>query len=105
MDHLPRYCSQRCQRRAGKASRSEFSISPVVRIAIYERDGWICQLCLEPVSPDSPPSDIWAATLDHIIPRSHGGSDEEDNLQLAHRWCNSVKGDGTYYDADILKVG
>lgn len=32
------------------------------------------------------------ATLDHIVPRSLGGSDEEDNLQLLCNECNVKKG-------------
>ncbi|NER39935.1 MAG: HNH endonuclease [Oscillatoria sp. SIO1A7] len=29
--------------------------------------------------------------VDHIIPRSQGGSDKYDNLQLLHRHCHDVK--------------
>lgn len=32
------------------------------------------------------------ATVDHVIPRSEGGSDDPDNLQAAHRGCNQAKG-------------
>lgn len=31
------------------------------------------------------------ATVDHIIPRALGGSDDRENLQLAHFGCNASK--------------
>lgn len=34
-------------------------------------------------------------TVDHIVPRSRGGTDHIDNLQLLCGACNSVKGTGT----------
>ena len=34
-------------------------------------------------------------TVDHIIPRSQGGTDHEENLQLLCGACNSTKGKGT----------
>lgn len=64
------------------------------RYAIYERDGWVCQICFEPVDPDLPGKHRMAATLDHIEPRSlvlipdHSAA----NLRLAHRVCNSRRG-------------
>lgn len=79
-------------------------VPATVRAAIYERDRWTCQLCFEPVDPDLGPSDAWAATLDHIVCQSWGEEPDHSpaNLRLAHRWCNSVRGDETYYDATIL---
>lgn len=89
-----RYCSRRCSGSAYKSRIGRFVVSDSVRFEIYERDGWTCQLCSEPVDSDLPPSDVWAATLDHIVCQSW--TDEPDhspsNLRLAHRWCNSVRG-------------
>jgi 5-methylcytosine-specific restriction endonuclease McrA len=33
------------------------------------------------------------ANLDHIIPKSKGGIDDDSNLQISHRWCNQYKAD------------
>ncbi|MFE7717503.1 HNH endonuclease [Nocardia rhizosphaerihabitans] len=64
------------------------------RLAIYERDNWTCQLCMMPVDPElDPRTDRMGATLDHIFPKSRGGSADWSNLQLAHRACNSTKND------------
>lgn len=100
------YCSKRCGRNVSRSRRGRFQVRPKVRLAIYERDGWICQLCRDPVDRELGVSDLWAATLDHVIPRSHTlfPDDSPENLQLAHRWCNSVKGDELWYTADDLRV-
>ncbi|MEZ4766840.1 MAG: HNH endonuclease signature motif containing protein [Caldilineales bacterium] len=34
--------------------------------------------------------------IDHLIPRSKGGNDEEDNLWLSCRLCNNAKRDQTH---------
>lgn len=87
-----RYCSTRCQRANAKGRGGRrFNPSPILRTRIYERDQWTCQLCREPVEPGA--TDIWRASLDHIVPQSAGGSHDEANLRLAHLWCNSVRGD------------
>lgn len=33
------------------------------------------------------------ATLEHIIPKSRGGTDEMSNLSISHRYCNNKRGD------------
>lgn len=87
-----RYCSDRCGKRAARAARGKrFIVPPHTRLAIYERDGWRCQLCRKRVGKKFPSTHRRAPTLDHIVPRSLGGSDEPSNLQLAHRICNSMK--------------
>ena len=70
-------------------------INPIQRNAIYVRDNWVCQICRKPVDRTlDHATDPMGATLDHITPQSL--SDEPDhspsNLRLAHRVCNSARG-------------
>ena len=77
-------------------------ITQTARLALYERDAWTCQLCNEPIDVGAHYQSDWAASLDHIVPRSRGGSDDPENLRTAHRWCNSIRGDGHLYDDDYF---
>lgn len=93
-----RYCSTRCLKKAGKTRHGHrFRVLPSVRLAIYERDRWTCQLCSLPVDPTLHGSHRWAATLDHVVCQAwtlipdHSSA----NLRLTHRMCNSIRGDGT----------
>jgi hypothetical protein len=42
------------------------------------------------------------ASIDHVIPRSEGGSSLWDNLALAHQECNSSR-HGANFDVDELR--
>lgn len=102
-----RYCTRRCAVQAGRSrSGGRFKPSQVLRQMIYRRDGWVCQLCFEPVDRDADPLSDWAASLDHIECQSwslipdHSAS----NLRLAHRWCNAVRGDESWFTAADLAV-
>lgn len=53
-----------------------------------ERDGWSCHLCTEPVDKTLPGTAAQGPTVDHLVPLSKGGTDEFDNVALAHRACN-----------------
>lgn len=95
-----RYCSKRCARARAKSNRgNRFLPSPVLRMAVYERDAWTCQLCGEPTDPNADPWSDWFPSLDHIVPQSHALIPDHsiENLRTAHRWCNAVRGDGTYH--------
>lgn len=61
-------------------------------IEIFERDGWVCQLCNEPVDPTLKWPDPLSKSLDHIVPLSVGGHHLRSNCQLAHVTCNVRKG-------------
>lgn len=60
---------------------------------VFNRDGWICQLCAAPVLPFVRWPHPRSASIDHIVPVSRGGPHVESNLQLAHLGCNSAKRD------------
>ena len=60
------------------------------------REETLCHLCLQPVDKDLPHTDPQSATVDHLAPLSHNPHLALDraNLRLAHRHCNSSKGNG-----------
>lgn len=69
---------------ANRPNRSSKWITPVKRLAIYLRDGFSCVYCGRDLK-ECAPSEVH---LDHLQPRSEGGSDEHTNLVTACRSCN-----------------
>lgn len=63
--------------------RSDF-LSKKRRQAIYKRDGYACLWCAKNCDRDD-------RTLDHIVPRAHGGTHHSRNLITACRACNSIR--------------
>lgn len=80
------YQKRRAQIRAVPAQ----SVSPA---KVYERDGWVCGICLDPVDKDLKYPDPKSASLDHIFPLSKGGHHTYENTQLGHLDCNVRKND------------
>jgi 5-methylcytosine-specific restriction endonuclease McrA len=76
-------------------------ISADRRRAIYARDEGICGICGDAVEMLLGTNEDMAPSLDHIIPRSLGGTNDDDNLRLAHRLCNSRRGIGETNDAEV----
>lgn len=76
----------------GRAHRYGLVYEPVDRARIFERDGWLCGLCHEPVDPALAWPDPFSASLDHVVPMSRGGDHVPSNLQCAHLRCNISKG-------------
>lgn len=86
-----RFCSKQCY---AEHLRRTLNPNGVIRYrarydldAIYIRDKGVCHLCHRKVKREH-------ATADHLVPRVHGGSDNPDNLSLAHRSCNSRRHTG-----------
>lgn len=51
-----------------------------------------CIHCLKKLALHMDGTPINGATLEHIVPRSHGGTDDLENLAIACASCNSEKG-------------
>jgi len=64
-------------------------ISREDRMKIHERDHWACGLCGMQCEREFKYGSVTSPTLDHIMPRSLGGSDDMDNLTTAHWGCNA----------------
>jgi 5-methylcytosine-specific restriction endonuclease McrA len=62
------------------------------RADIFERDGYVCQLCGEPIDMTIKTPDPGSASIDHIIPVCRGGTDDPENVHAAHLGCNFKKG-------------
>ena len=61
-------------------------ISQHKRLAIYFRDNLRCAYCTESVGS------VCKLTLDHILPYSKGGGNNEENLVTCCLECNSKRG-------------
>lgn len=87
------YCARPCYLIAiGSAPKPDYWVNNAIRLTVYHRDGYRCQLCGEPVDMCADTNAPLAPTLDHIVPRARGGNDTEGNLRLAHRQCNVARG-------------
>ena len=64
---------------------------------LYTADhGWTCHLCGRPVEPDLPPRSPMSATVDHLVPTSHGADPLDTRYwRLAHLRCNSRRQQST----------
>ena len=85
-------CSRRVQRARHRARKRLATVEMVSHSKVFERDGWVCQLCGDPVDPTLRYPNDQCASIDHIIPLSKGGDHSYANTQLAHALCNSLKG-------------
>lgn len=54
---------------------------------LLERDNFVCGIC------NSEITDVSKCNIDHILPKSKGGSNQSTNLQPAHIKCNTLKSD------------
>lgn len=64
-----------------------------LRVRVWEKSGGICFLCGQQMMPDTAYGQELAYTIEHLLPRSRGGSNEMENLEGTHQWCNQFKGE------------
>lgn len=60
---------------------------PRLRQQVVEMYGSVCWLCGRPITG--------TVSVDHVIPRSKGGSDDLDNCRPSHLECNVRRGNRT----------
>ena len=84
---IRRQCRHRRRARMHNAQIEE--VDPLV---IAKRDKYKCHICRKRVNMDLDVQDIYSPTMDHLIPISLGGDHTYANIRLAHRICNSRKG-------------
>jgi 5-methylcytosine-specific restriction endonuclease McrA len=76
---------------AGNPER-HWKVPPVNRRELFRRDNHTCQYC----------GSTKKLTIDHVIPRSKGGSHTWDNVVTACEKCNSCKGDRILHETNLI---
>jgi 5-methylcytosine-specific restriction endonuclease McrA len=132
--HINNYCSIECNEELKKITKKRNSLlkrksrnkynrirddkqwaklygnkyEPIIRTIVYRKHKYICTSCgvkcIHPNKDNYNQSN--AATLDHIIPKSKGGSHTYDNVTLLCRSCNTMKSDKilTNYKRNISQM-
>jgi 5-methylcytosine-specific restriction endonuclease McrA len=69
----------------------ELYVDDIEQEVVWERDGYICQICYNPVDKSLPWHDAWSAVTDHIIMLFEWGEHSYANVRLAHNKCNKAR--------------
>jgi len=67
-------------------------MKPDPRQHIYERDNFTCRYCGWSGVTNFDQGLLGSLTIDHVVPKKHGGSEEDSNLVVACHVCNMLKG-------------
>jgi 5-methylcytosine-specific restriction endonuclease McrA len=71
--------------KAREAAEQKLKVMPAIRWQVFQRDNWKCVSCGRNSQNDV------ILHVDHIIPRSRGGSDSLENYQTLCHLCNIGK--------------
>ena len=100
----PKSVRDRASRR--KSLANSFIPSDELKTRLFSEQNGMCALCCETMDKASL-LDSLVLQVEHLTPVSRGGTNDEENLVLAHRSCNQEKKQKTIpeYIAWRLKVG
>lgn len=107
--HNSKFCSKQCRiddsgqrimglyHQATKSADVKRAMAWRRQIVDYlvHRDGADCGICgchVDITLPSGPRGNKMGPSIDHVVPRSHGGGDEMANLRLTHWICNRQRG-------------
>lgn len=62
-------------------------------LELFEMYDWLCCLCNKKIDKALRHPNLMAATVEHIIPISRGGTHTWANVRPAHARCNFMKSD------------
>jgi 5-methylcytosine-specific restriction endonuclease McrA len=86
-----RASGRRCDRHQLRRRARGNAFKPT-RERIAARDGWVCQLCGDPINPVLRRPHPQALHVDHVTPHADGGTDADANLRATHALCNLRRG-------------
>lgn len=88
LEHPQQYKLTNARGKLRRRSREKNFIFEEIDLEVLAiRDNWICHICGKKVTRKN-----WSR--DHLIPVIYGGHHTWDNIALAHRRCNSLRGAG-----------
>lgn len=108
-----RRCAVRAARKTREIKRrhkiSKVMVNPDITIQkLFQRDNGVCHICGglcdwndKEVRNDTIVCGDQYPSIDHVLPLAKGGLHSWDNVKLAHRICNSLKGDN--YDIETVE--
>lgn len=84
-------CNKEITRWKNDKRRTNGQFESFLRIEIFERDLWICQICQKSIDKNIEWPNPLSASIDHIFPIVRGGDHTRLNVQAAHLSCNNFK--------------
>lgn len=105
-----KFCTSDCrkwfesQRLRDRDNKYDNARTPSFRRRIYFQSEGKCAICFQQIDLTIKHPHKQSFSIDHIIPRSKGGSHTAENLQAAHLGCNMLKSDSTNINSDTYII-